>query len=76
MACMCGGCRNCLEAQGHELPEDCAECGAALPEDNETGFCSPACEARHLAAQRAADDAYAAQLAEEAALAAEWKRAS
>lgn len=56
-----------------ETPTECAECSEPLPEDNATGFCCKDHEQRYVARQRAADDAYAQALADEAMLAAEWK---
>ena len=56
-----------------DVPEDCLECGEPLHECNDSGFCSD----EHLAVwgerQRAADNAYAVALMEEAKHAAEWK---
>jgi len=56
-----------------EVPEDCIECAKALTEDNDTGFC---CDDHRIAwerRQRAADDAYAQALIDEAKYGAEWK---
>ena len=56
-----------------EIPEQCVECGEALAEDNDTGFC---CEGHAIewdARQRAADEAYVRALMDEARLSAEWK---
>lgn len=72
MACMCGGCKSCLADQGYaEYPEFCPVCSAELL--NEGPFCSPECEAKYIADQKAEADALVKELAEEAALAAEWK---
>lgn len=72
---MCGGCRACLAAQGYEeYPDCCPACGRELGEED-GDFCDAICEAKYLADLKAEDDALAAQLAEEAALAAEWKKA-
>jgi predicted nucleic acid-binding Zn ribbon protein len=73
MTCMCGGCRDCLTAQGYTVPEvdSCVVCGAPLATASKdfSGFCSSHCEACYAAEMQARDAALALQLAEEAHLA-------
>jgi predicted nucleic acid-binding Zn ribbon protein len=70
MPCYCGGCRDCIAAQGgYEVPEQCAVCDAALPDTNDTGFCSTKCENIYAAHTRSQDEALALQLHDEAVLA-------
>ena len=53
--------------------ENCGECGKELAEDNASGFCCEAHAREYAARLRAADDAYALALMEEAKHAAEWR---
>jgi predicted nucleic acid-binding Zn ribbon protein len=70
MACYCGGCRDCLAAQGHyEVPVQCVVCDVALPDSNDTGFCSENCERIFAAKTRAAEERLALQLHDEEVLA-------
>lgn len=70
MPCMCGGCRDCLAAQGYvDTPEACPVCDTPLDEDNTSGFCSCRCERLYVAEMGARDSTLVLQLAEEAALA-------
>lgn len=70
MSCFCGGCRDCIAAQGgYEVPTQCGVCDAALPDSNDTGFCSTKCEASYAEAVRREDAALALQLHDEAVLA-------
>ena len=57
-----------------DAPENCVECCKPLNIETQEYFCSGACERTHVAAQRAADDAYAEALAEEDRIAAEWNK--
>ena len=50
-------------------PETCVTCDVELPETNDTGFCSAACENAYVAAKAREADALCAELAEEARLA-------
>ena len=76
MPCMCGGCRDCLAAQGYTVPEveQCVVCGAPIDTESHTfsGFCSSHCEACYAAEMQGRDRALALQLAEEAHLAATY----
>lgn len=73
MSCMCGGCQDCLEAQGFgDRPEACPVCGVVLDEEQED-FCSPECQAQYVTEQRAADHRLAQDLASDAILAAAWR---
>lgn len=53
-------------------PENCVECDVALPETNDTGFCSKICEDRYCYASTVDFDQLARDLALEAELAAHF----
>lgn len=60
MRCMCGGCHDCLAAQGgYDIPEECPVCGKPnADEDGEpvypqdSAFCSEHCANEYAADQR------------------------
>jgi hypothetical protein len=64
----------------YDPPETCPCCGAANWDEaserwlhRSEAFCSDACEGDYVAAQRAADNAYAESVLEDARLAREWR---
>ena len=65
MACYCGGCRDCLAAQGFtDIPTHCVVCDKPLDDDNDRGVCSRECERKIEAAHKAEATALALELHE------------